>query len=178
MIANTSSNIHNLNFERNTFIGFDQKEIDNSTNEELLGIRASIYSYLKSTKLKKRNANFMEAYLRINQELTARGILRENKNKLIFKRKESDLVFTHKKSLDSTDIASRSNSNAGSDEISVIENVFLQKKSRSLSFEVEIPSFLNDNISIKRKRKSDSDLPQTHKATKDQDLLGNNIILH
>lgn len=60
------------NFDRNTFIGFDQEEINNLSTQELLVLRSVMQDYLNSTKLKKRNANFKEAYVRITVELKRR----------------------------------------------------------------------------------------------------------
>lgn len=60
-------------FDRNTFIGFDEKEINKTSTEDLLLLRRPVYAYIKSTKLKKRNANFIEVFKRINRELARRG---------------------------------------------------------------------------------------------------------
>lgn len=63
--------------EKSTFIkgsdvGYDLDEIKATSTQELKNIRASIYTYLLSTNQKKRNANFKELFLRINEELKAR----------------------------------------------------------------------------------------------------------
>lgn len=55
-----------------TDIGFKQEEIRKTTTDDLLNLRTSILGYLKSKKLKKRNAKFMEVYIRINEELIHR----------------------------------------------------------------------------------------------------------
>ena len=69
------NNFSQINFDRNTFIGFDQEEILKSETEDLLTIRRAVYGYLKSTKLKKRNANFMAVFHRLNKELVGRGAI-------------------------------------------------------------------------------------------------------
>ncbi len=61
-----------LNLEKGTDIGFDKKEIKNTSTEDLLTLRKSIVIYLKSKKLKKRNGNFMNVYQRISNELRDR----------------------------------------------------------------------------------------------------------
>jgi hypothetical protein len=64
-----------IKFDRNSFIGFDKEEIEKSSTTDLLMIRKPVLEYLRSTKLKKRNANFMDVFKRINKELRARKIL-------------------------------------------------------------------------------------------------------
>ena len=59
-------------FIKGSDVGFDIDEIKATPTEELKTIRRSIFEYLKSTKQKKRNANFKEAFLRINEELEER----------------------------------------------------------------------------------------------------------
>ena len=69
----SANSFQNIKFDRNTFIGFDQTEINKTSTEDLLSLRKAVYGYLKSTKLKKRNGNFMEVFYRINNELKKRN---------------------------------------------------------------------------------------------------------
>ncbi len=93
--------------------------------------------YLKSKKLKKRNANFIEVYQRINSELKER--------KLIFQKEEVSVKegfvkvdFSSRK----TCISSDANSTFEKEEPKRKDSLIGRK--HSMNFEVEIPSFLND----------------------------------
>ena len=55
-------------FIKGSDVGFDIDEIKATPTEELKTIRRSIFEYLKSTKQKKRNANFKEAFLQLNDK--------------------------------------------------------------------------------------------------------------
>ena len=59
-------------FKRGSDVGLDIDELKTISTDELKNIRQSIYEYLVSTKLKKGNANFKEAFLRITKELEDR----------------------------------------------------------------------------------------------------------
>ena len=50
------SEFFKIGFFTNTFIGFDQHEIEKTSDEDLISIRKDIYSYLTNPKLKKRNS--------------------------------------------------------------------------------------------------------------------------
>ena len=74
------SEFFKIGFFTNTFIGFDQHEIEKTSDEDLISIRKDIYSYLTNPKLKKRNSNFKTVFYRINKELRKRKREKVNKN--------------------------------------------------------------------------------------------------
>jgi hypothetical protein len=121
-------------FVRNTFIGFDEKEIKQTSTEELFVIRKAVSGYLNSKKLKRRNANFKEVYRRINQELRSRGVT-PKRSPFHLSTKKSKKMFVTIKSQPST----KSDSASSSDENS--EKKILKRKTK-LNF--KIPEFLND----------------------------------
>jgi hypothetical protein len=55
-----------------TEVGFDEQELLSTKSEDLSNIKAALYSYLKSKKLKKRNANYKNLYSRVCKELKRR----------------------------------------------------------------------------------------------------------
>lgn len=59
-------------FKRGSDVGLELDELKTISTDELKNIRRSIYEYLVSRKLKKGNANFKEAFLRITKELEDR----------------------------------------------------------------------------------------------------------
>lgn len=59
-------------FVKGSDVGFSGSEIKTIPTEELKQIRRSIYIYLTSSALKRRNANFREAFTRITKELAFR----------------------------------------------------------------------------------------------------------
>lgn len=66
-------------FVKGSDVGFGKNEIKLIPTEELKHIRYSVYEYLTSTKLKKRNANFKLVYARITDELKEREKAPSNK---------------------------------------------------------------------------------------------------
>lgn len=124
MFSNPVSSVTtSTTFDRNTFIGFNVEEIKKTSTEELIIIKKSIVGYLKSTKLKKRNANFYDVFKRISRELKKRT----NPN---YKYEESTTTFAENNSTKSKAKASSS----------VSKISFLKKK----SIDIDIPSFFND----------------------------------
>jgi len=96
-------------------------------------LRKSIVIYLKSKKLKKRNANFMEVYQRISDELKERKIEARNLEKGF-------------DGFIKVDITRKTSSNS-KDAVSILEETKekkLLKRKTSMTIEVEIPSFFND----------------------------------
>lgn len=168
-------------FEKGTDIGFQMDEIKNTSTEDLLILRSSIISYLKSKKLKKRNANYMGVFLRINQELT----LRKKIPKFIT---TTDII----KNLPSREIGNTSqnydvhkNLNCSSANAQKLFDFFEYEKNKNKAFEkkllnrkfsqdshleIDIPSFFNDKNSLKIKKikgslfsKEDEDLKSSLK---------------
>jgi hypothetical protein len=68
----------------NTDIGYDQKELNSTSSEDLFILRKAIYSYLKSPNLKKRNPNYLKLFKRINDELKIRKLLEDERRNKIF----------------------------------------------------------------------------------------------
>lgn len=118
-------------FIKGTDIGFDKDEIKKTSTEDLLTLRKSILVYLKSTKLKKRNANFMDAYQRINDEL------KERKETAL--RKENCFYGYVKVELEQKTNSSTHDSCSNEDNT---KKSLLKRKTSGI--EIEIPSFLND----------------------------------
>jgi len=100
-------------------------------------LRKSILMYLKSKKLKKRNANFLEVYQRINSELKER--------KMIFQKEEVSAKEGFVK-VDFSCRKTRSSSDANStfDIEEPRRKDSLLGRKHSMNIQVEIPSFLND----------------------------------
>jgi hypothetical protein len=143
----------NIKFDRNSFIGFDQEEIENTANEDLLTIRNAAYKYLKSTKLKKRNANFMEVYYRTNKELKKRKI---NVKKEFTKKQ---LPNCDKALLDIFEMTPSTSSNWSDSSETDEKAREKERKTEILKFfNVEIPNFLNDKNYGKFKRDTGSDM--------------------
>lgn len=135
-----------MTFERGTDIGFHMDEIKQNSTEDLLVLRSSIYSYLKTKKLKKRNSKYMDVYIRINKELTLRSEEKENSNS--------------PNASSSTESTNRTSSFSAQ---SLYEFFDLQKKKEKdeellnkkikNSSKIDIPNFLNDkNLEIKKKK--------------------------
>jgi hypothetical protein len=134
-----SINPFGIRFVRNTFIGFDEKEIKQTSTEELFIIRKAVSGYLSSKKLKRRNANFKEVYGRINQELRSRGVI-PKRAPLHLTTKKTKKMFATIKSQPSTKSVSASSSDEN------FEKKFLGKKSK---IDFQIPEFLQDKIDQK-----------------------------
>jgi hypothetical protein len=134
-----------MSFERGTDIGFHMDEIKQNTTEDLLVLRSSIYSYLKTKKLKKRNSKYMDVYIRINKELSLRNA--ENKNKEDSKKEEEPIEEIKTNSFSAQKLFEFFETQKVKDE----ENL-LNKKKKSAGF--DIPNFLNDktNEQIKKKK--------------------------
>jgi hypothetical protein len=164
LFDNKISKIHKffqIKFDRNSFIGFEQEEIDQTETEDLLTIRRAVYGYLKSNKLKKRNANFMEVFCRINRELKKRntraGLSKAHKVGFrcegnVFKLIKSPNSNSFKDSEPSTDYTvSETNITCSELAQNSPENFFLNKK---LFRELDIPDFFNDkNTTVKKVNK-------------------------
>jgi hypothetical protein len=137
-------------FEKGTEVGFNKEEIKKTATEDLLALRKSVLAYLKSKKLKKRNANFMEVYQRINKELKERKIL-------TLKEEESINQGFVKVIKSVRSQASATEADSPDDEE---EQHFLKRK-HSMSISLEIPSFFNDKkheVKIKMKREEEKPL--------------------
>lgn len=65
--------LHEQDFTRNTFIGYGQKEVEYMSTQDLMAVRTAIDEYLHTKRLKVRNANYLEAFNRINEELQRRS---------------------------------------------------------------------------------------------------------
>jgi len=123
--------------EKGTEVGFNKQEIKKTSTEDLLTLRKSILLYLKSKKLKKRNANFMDVYYRINEELKER--------KHISKKEEESVNsgFVKAEIASQSKLNLNSESHLSNDDFVQESKIFLKRK-HSMSLEVDIPSFLND----------------------------------
>jgi hypothetical protein len=148
-----------IKFDRNSFIGFEQEEIDQTETEDLLTIRRAVYGYLKSKKLKKRNANFMEVFCRINRELKKRntraGLSKAAKVGFkcegdVFKliKSQNSLKHSIKHSAPSTNSTDSESNFTCETTVNSPEEIFLKKK---LMSELEIPDFFNDKKSKTKK---------------------------
>ena len=94
-------------FVKGSDVGFGKNEIKLIPTEELKHIRFSVYEYLTSTKLKKRNANFKLVYTRITEELEEREKVPSNKvyteaMKTLGVHPDKELQFTKRKRLNIT----------------------------------------------------------------------------
>lgn len=118
---------YNSTFFKGSEVGYDIDEIKATSTQELKNIRASIYTYLISTNQKKRNANFKELFLRINEKLKERQLSISN---VIYKEAMLSLGVSK-------------------------ESSFIGKKRFNESSSVTIPPFLNDydNVKIKKEIK-------------------------
>jgi len=160
-------------FEKGTDIGFQMDEIKKTSTEDLMILRSSIVSYLKSKKLKKRNSNYMGVFLRINQELS----LRKRIPKFItttdivknFPAKETGSGNSDYK-LNYEGFFTPKNYNCSSAKAQKLFDFFEYEKNRNKGFfdkkllgnktflqdashlEIHIPSFLNDKYSLKIKK--------------------------
>lgn len=144
-----TNNFFKMTFDRNTFIGFDKEEIKNTPTNDLLTIRRAVYDYLKSTKLKKRNANFIDVFRRMTEELQERNVLPKRDKKKQIRQGKEKLFKLIKKNV-STQISNSSvtsqTENTAFNNISVKNvkgNNFLNK---NISIDLEIPSFFNDKV--------------------------------
>ena len=136
-----------MSFERGTDIGFHMDEIKQNTTEDLLVLRSSIYSYLKTKKLKKRNSKYMDVYIRINKELSLRNA--ENKSKENPKKEEKPVEETKTNSFSAQKLFEFFETQKNKDE----EAKLLNKKTKN-SAGFDIPNFFNDktNEQIKKKK--------------------------
>lgn len=157
-------------FEKGTDIGFQMEEIKNTSTEDLLIIRSSILSYLKSKKLKKRNANYMGVFFRINQELS----LRKKIPKFItttdivknLPAKEARNNSENKQNFEAFGV-SKNSTNFSSAKAQKLFDFFEYEKNKNNSFdkkllnrkvsqdshlEIDIPSFFNDKNSLMIKK--------------------------
>jgi len=135
------SDIPKINFVTKTFVGFDQQEIEKSSNEDLLYIRYVIDSYLKNPNLKKRNIDFKKVFYRIEKELKLRR-KNELENKINIK--------TDNQSLETDESSS---------EISNSQNLLQSCVFNEFSG-IQIPDFLNDKNSKYEIYQSYSKFPQ------------------
>ena len=158
-ISKCSNKFFKIKFDRNSFIGFKQEEIDKTDTEDLIMIRRAVYGYLKSKKLKKRNANFRDVFFRITRELRKRKVpggrsklskILENRISLeggIFKTVKSTVSM---QSTDSTSIITCETAN-NSPEENFIKKNFLG--------DFEIPDFFNDKITKYSQKHTQNFLP-------------------
>lgn len=127
--------IQNLTYVRNSYIGFDKEEIRMTPTADLITIRKAVLGYIRSTKLKKRNVNFLEVYKRINSEIKEREVNERNEQQIFRKRYlNSDILFPPKGNICFSN-----------------ENDLLLRKRKSFDFD-EFPDFLNDK-EIKTEKK-------------------------
>lgn len=139
------NNFFRMTFDRNTFIGFDHEEIEKTSTNDLLTIRRAVYDYLKSTKLKKRNANFIDVFRRMTEELQKRNVL-PKRDKKRQNRQGKEKLFRLIKKNETTHLSDSSTSKETTSQINSVKsekNCFLNKKMR---INVEIPSFFNDKV--------------------------------
>merc|ERR1711957_617450 len=113
--------------------------------EDLLVLRSSIYSYLKTKKLKKRNSKYMDVYIRINKELSLRNA--ENKSKENPKKEEKQVEETKTNSFSAQKLFEFFETQKVKDE----EILLKQKTKNSSGF--DIPNFFNDKTSEIKKKK-------------------------
>ena len=113
-------------FVKGSDVGFSRSEIKTIPTEELKQIRRSIYIYLTSSALKKRNANFREAFTRIAKEWASREKMISNK---IYNETMKTLGISPKKGLE------------------YMKNkryLYTKKIERGVN-DINIPNFFNDN---------------------------------
>jgi hypothetical protein len=136
-----------MTFERGTDIGFHMDEIKQNTTEDLLVLRHSIYGYLKTKKLKKRNSKYMDVYIRINKELSLRNA--ENISREIPKKEEEPIEENKTNSFSAQKLFEFFETQKLKEE----EEKLLNKKTKN-STSFDIPNFLNDktNEVIKKKK--------------------------
>jgi hypothetical protein len=148
-------------FEKGTEVGFNKEEIKKTGTEDLLALRKSVLAYLKSKKLKKRNANFMEVYQRINQELKERKIL-------TLKEEESINQGFVKVIKSGRSQVSATEADSPNDE----EGELFLKRKHSMTISLEIPSFFND-----KKNQTESKMKKVEEKPVDKPCLTGTIFL-
>lgn len=130
--------------EKGTDIGFEKHEIEQTSTEDLITLRKSIVSYLRSKKLKKRNANFIDVCKRINHVLKER----DDKKEIDAKSKEGFVkVELTDNSLDFLSFEPKKSTRTGFSEQTeelCLKETFLKRKTSSAFLEISIPSFFND----------------------------------
>ena len=124
-------------FEKGSEVGFNKEEIIKTSTEDLLALRKSVLLYIKSKKLKKRNANFKDVYQRINQELNERKHLTKKEEESINQGFVKVVHTESRRSMSTSELTSAK-------EDSLVEAQHFLKRKHSLAIEVEIPSFFND----------------------------------
>lgn len=129
-----------MTFLRNTFIGFDNEEITRTSSEDLVRIRKSVYAYITSPNLKKRNADFIDCFKRISRELKARGVV--SKTKVLRKTKTGEVFDLWKEKGNRSTCPADTLSSHGQKSNAANKDLKFLKKKHSLDF--DFPGFLND----------------------------------
>lgn len=127
--------------------GMSDEEIKSLPLEELVCLKSSITNYLKCRKLKNRNNEFLNLYMRINKEISSRGAAGVIIKKQIFETKVDKSPLVAKKTQSSSNITA--NNLLAEDNVSK-KNGFLKRKfsfSQSLH-DIIFPSFLNDKSKL------------------------------
>ena len=121
----------------------DKNEIKKTSTEDLISLKKSITTYLKTKNLKKRNAYFILVSQNITEELKQRKLNKERENKINKILNESNL-FPKENSMS----AAFSIKNFQMDIVQYSEDKeFIQRRTkRSSSFfdDIDVPHFLND----------------------------------
>lgn len=129
------SNYEKSVFEWGTDIGYDKNEIKSTSSGDLVNLRNSIVGYLKSKKLKKRNANFMQVFSRINEELKKRKTIKET---------EGENDGTHSERVPKRMLSATGISTNSLDDDNEFKGFLKRKTSSTTVLDINIPSFLND----------------------------------
>ncbi len=146
-------------------------EIKKTSTQDLMILRSSIIAYLRSKRLKKRNSNYMNVYVRMNYELNLRkknlnfssfsDAINETEDKKmensikgkdttteenLFIKKTNNSDLTEKKFYDSFEYCKKNS------EI----NLLSRKLTQDSHLKIDIPSFLNDKKSLEIKKLKES----------------------
>lgn len=187
--------IENLYTTRSCPTGYEEEEIKNCTNEELINLRNMTFEYLKYRSSKTRNVQFVHLIKRLNQELIMRKvdtnlILNSNdysKSTVSFntiyggeytltRRSGSSNAEGSCKSTSESSMGSNDSKPAREKSYIIFTKYFTVKALQ----EIKIPSFIHDidleNSSNKNSIQILFNKPSCHKATIDSIASGSNLI--
>ena len=92
-LDNTSNSCTKLN----TNIGYDSNEISATSTEDLFSLQKAILKYLKTSKLKNKNPNFLRVLKGINEEISIRKINISKQESISFSVPERKSYFSKDK---------------------------------------------------------------------------------
>jgi hypothetical protein len=127
--------------DRNTFIGFDDKEVRSLSIKELIALKNAISAYLNTTNLKIRNSNYKVAFKRITKELLRR---KQVKAGILI---EDDIKPEEKSDTKSIIVTVEEGNNSAEQTIKLLGKKMSPEKTL---LDIEIPNFFNDSKVVKK----------------------------